>query len=585
VYSYEREIYTFEARADATDKTCLVIGGYYKGNPSPTYYRVDFADENGAHLSLLRNHNYRVVIEEVLAAGYASVAEALANPPSNIVVTITENDGAFGLVAFDEQNYLGTGAGEIIIRRWANAGHQFSVSTDVADGWEVVGTSETGEFHEGFELSSWLIVTSSGLTVGKGDVTFSVTENETDAKRVGYIHLVAGRLHLTVKIVQRFVEIWITGASELVFEPSLGAYSAQTFQLHWLPAGAQVSAMSIPHSGYPAFIYASSNDVPGEGTLATFGDASGERAVTFCPVALTPEEVAANPYIMKSSFARFVAFYNDEFGSTDIEVSHGNYLTTVSDVKSYYVLGGGVHSFTVRSNTAWKIDHVDNDIGIQNISLSSGGYNTTGQTVNFQLTRVNANDGKIAKITLVDPTGRVVDVEVPIKGVSCGLNGTGLTKGIGGSRNYMTHAYGTGADQRCWMVQNSREGTASSVAYGDDNSAPYNTSGYYYTYAQAETGACPAGWRLFTDAEASTLVTEVNQNKNNVGQWWNSNLVGCYYTPLHSSGAHWDTWNRYGYWWGGETLEVEFGASLQTYSYITYYDRVSFWFTVRCVQN
>jgi uncharacterized protein (TIGR02145 family) len=584
VYSYEREIYTFEARADATNKTCLVIGGYYNGNL--TYYRVDFAGKDGTRLSLLRNHNYRVVIKEVLDAGYPSEGEAVSNSPSNIVVEITENDGTLGLIAFDEQNYLGASTGEITIRRWDDAGHRFSVSTDVADGWEVVGTSETGEFHEGFELT-WLTVTSSGLTVGKGDVTFSVTENDTDARRVGYIHLVAGRLHLTVKVVQRFVEIWITGASELFFEPSLGVFTGQTFRVHWLPKGARVSAASIPHSGYPAFAYDPVNDVPGVGALASFGDPSGERDVTFCPTALTAAEINANPYVVKSSFARFVAFYNDDFGSTDIEARQSNYRTILSNVKSYYVLGGGTHSFTVRGNTAWKIDHVENDIGIQGVSLSSGGYNTTGQAVNFQIPVNNANDGKIAKIILVDPTGRVANVEVPIKGVSCGLNGTGLTKDIGGSRNYITHAYGTGAAQRCWMVENSREGTASAKTYANSAATTYANSGYYYTQTQAIASACPAGWLLFTDAEASTLLTAANQDKSGVGKWWfGSNRTGCHYSAAHSLGPLWDHWNQYGYWRGRGLYEIGNSSSSSNNLVTTQYsNRQAHWFSARCVQQ
>jgi uncharacterized protein (TIGR02145 family) len=590
VYLYEREIYTFETEADATDKICLVIGGYYKGNSSPTYYRVDFVDENEDHLSLLRNHSYHVKIKEVLAAGYASVAEAFDNPPSNIVVTITEDDGAFGLIAFDEQNYLGASAGEVTIRRWADTGHQFSVSTDVADGWEVVGTSATSEFHEGFELT-WLTVTSSGLTVGKGNVTFDVDANDTDARRVGYIHLVAGRLHLAVKVVQRLVEVWITGASELVFEPALGVFTGQTFRVHWLPVGAQVSAASIPHSGYPAFAYDSSDDVPGEGALASFGDVSGERDVTFCPAVLTAVEIAANPFVVKSSFARFVAFYNDEFGSTDIEVRQLNYHTS-ADVNVTYALDGHEHSFIVRSNTEWQISAVSDP---QNILQAtpvplSGGNNTAGETVNFKL--VTAGTSAEATLTLTDPNGRVGNINVIIKGVAvCGTEGNAVSVRIG-NNDYLTHMYGT----KCWMVQNSREGTAySSPAFGKPSGNFYlgyadysgQSNGHYYIWSQANAAnnACPNGWHLPTDTEINALMNAVNIDKTGIGKWWCGEygasfdaFAGCYNPDTNS----WYDWGDRGLWWGAVTNR-RFTGTTSTLGDVNTHGTA--WFSVRCVQN
>jgi hypothetical protein len=590
VYLYEQEIYTYEAAAGSAttlaSNTCLVIGAYYNGALS--YYRVDFAKEDGTYLALLRNHGYNVKIVEAIAAGYASAKEAFDNPPSNLVVTITENDGTLGLVAFDEQNYLGASAGEITIRRRA-AGHQFTASTDVAAGWEVVGTSATGEFHEGFELA-WLTVTSSGLTEGKGDVTFDVTENDTDARRVGYIHLAAGRLRLSVKVVQRFVEVWIEGASELVFEPSLGVFTGQTFQVHWLPAGARVSAASIPRSGYPAFAYDDdpANDAPGD----DFSDASGVRDVTFCPAALTAAEIAVNPFAARGSIARFVAFYNDEFDSADIELRQINYHI-VPVVKSYYILGGGVHSFTVRSNTGWAVK--ENSVSDLNGILSPsytpslydqpGGYNTApGDKAYFELVDDKDQDGKTATLTLIDPAGLAADVNITIKAVACGLGGAAYTKDIGGSQPYMTHAYGTGDDQRCWMVENSREGTAEATSYAKSTDPQYATRGYYYTYAQAITpgNACPSGWSLPTEAE----ITAANQFS--VAQtWWTSNSykAGCFYTE-NNTGPRWGHWDGDGYWWNiGSVSDTFDSRSLGATNRGLSGPLDLFWMTVRCVME
>jgi hypothetical protein len=564
---------------------------------------VDFVDENEEHLSLLRNHNYHVKIKEVLAAGYASVAEALANPPSNIVVTITENDGTFGLIAFDEQNYLGASAGEIIIRRRADAGHQFSVSTDVAAGWEVVGTSETSEFHEGFALSSWLTVTSSGLTVGKGDVTFDVTENDTDAKRFGYIHLVAGRLHLAVKVVQRFVEIWIEGASELVFEPSSGVFSGQTFQVKWLPAGARVSAAAIPSSGYPAFSYDDdpANDVPGD----DFSDASGARDVTFCPAALTAAEIAVNPFAARASIARFVAFYNDEFDSADIELRQVNYHI-VPDVDAAYALNSDyVQAFTVRSNTKWAVKpgSLQDFHDIVHELNPSGDGNTTGEQAPFKLVSDETLDGQTATFTLYDPDGLAGDVDVTITATGCGINAVPVSKHIGNG-DYLTHAYAG----KCWMVQNSREGEHSAELfglnlagdrigsvnnnYGDFTEFIGQGNGYYYTWQQgnAPGNACPAGWRLPTEAEIYTLKPLVEADASGIGKWWlgpgaiaQNTLTGLY-NPRQGKWYQWnvelDLWAsapNYFQWFGKVTGEIVIPGRA--------YQLDQHWYSVRCVQN
>jgi uncharacterized protein (TIGR02145 family) len=321
---------------------------------------------------------------------------------------------------------------------------------------------------------------------------------------------------------------------------------------------------------------------------------------------LTGPEIAADPYVVKSSFARFVAFYNDEFDSVDIETRQFNYHISVSNVKSYYVLGGGVHSFTVRGNTGWKVGSVENDNGIEEISPSSGEA-ATGQTVNFELAHDNTKDEQIAKIILVDPTGRAGNVEVPVRGVACGLDAIAYGKTIG-SNSYGTHAYGTGADQRCWMVENSIEGTYSGRAFGRDanrnriggfdsgyGSFDDNVNGYYYTYTQAmaDNNACPTGWRLFTTAEANTLAITANTPglKTTVGKWWtlyaNNAFAGNFYTSVNPvNPSLWSHWDTHGVWWGSE-LDMNYSSNTNSVNVVAGYigNEAWYWFSVRCVQD
>jgi uncharacterized protein (TIGR02145 family) len=235
----------------------------------------------------------------------------------------------------------------------------------------------------------------------------------------------------------------------------------------------------------------------------------------------------------------------------------------------------------VRSSTLWKIDRVDNDFGIENISLTSGGNNTTtGQQVTFTLKHDNTKNGQIAKIILVDPTGEMGEVEVPIKGISCGLGGAEVNKTIG-SKLYKTHAYGTGAAQRCWMVQNSTEGASYTLDHYVGDAAKIN--GKYYTWEQASqaNNACPAGWDLPADAEINALIPGVAS----AGKWWCGSAgtdTGAF--AGHTGGGWGDTGN----WWGSVNKRA-FGSNSASLggSMFGPYDATSVTvsMSVRCVQR
>ncbi len=77
--SLTAKIYTFEAGAEpigSVDATALVIGGKYNGTSTITYYRLDFLNNGGTPLALLRNNKYIATITEV--SGPGSVDEETA---------------------------------------------------------------------------------------------------------------------------------------------------------------------------------------------------------------------------------------------------------------------------------------------------------------------------------------------------------------------------------------------------------------------------------------------------------------------------------------------------------------------------
>ncbi|MBQ5980538.1 MAG: hypothetical protein IJL58_11045 [Bacteroidales bacterium] len=69
--------------------TCILLKGYYNGETTATYYRIDLMDENlDGYFPLYRNYNYQITISEVGNRGAADAATAmLRNSGGNISMT------------------------------------------------------------------------------------------------------------------------------------------------------------------------------------------------------------------------------------------------------------------------------------------------------------------------------------------------------------------------------------------------------------------------------------------------------------------------------------------------------------------
>jgi hypothetical protein len=143
------------------------------------------------------------------------------------------------------------------------------------------------------------------------------------------------------------------------------------------------------------------------------------------------------------------------------------------------------------------------------------------------------------------------------------------------------------------MVQNSKEGTPSGIAFGWDTEKQHGGShagtgqsdhfgkvnGYYYNgHAQAAT-ACPGDWSLPTKAEALEMASEVNANRALLAKWWsNDDFAGSYSVTSNV----WSNWRNMGYWF---TLENPGAFTAQP----PYINGISdhgegLWMSVRCVQ-
>ncbi len=203
--AYTGEIYTFEAARAAENSLstspCLIIEGYFDGETSPCFYRVDFVyDGNpagsggtaGTYMPLLRNTLYQVKVTAANRAGYKTLEEALNSYGVNTndrlkYQTISYNPGDISDMVFDEQYMLGTNAqsGYFDLNPAGETGRTFVIYTNYPTGYEVLTSP------------SWISAITG--STGAGTQTFTLTAGQnTGATREGELILAAGRLRYTV---------------------------------------------------------------------------------------------------------------------------------------------------------------------------------------------------------------------------------------------------------------------------------------------------------------------------------------------------------------------------------------------------
>jgi len=110
--AFERTIYLYEAKAAAPKKaseaTCIIVGGTYKNDKMPTYYRLDFFQPDGVtYRDVLRNHKYRVNITGVEGRGHATPDDAFHSQAVNMKFEVIDwNDGGMSHIFIEGMQYV-----------------------------------------------------------------------------------------------------------------------------------------------------------------------------------------------------------------------------------------------------------------------------------------------------------------------------------------------------------------------------------------------------------------------------------------------------------------------------------------------
>lgn len=104
-YGYERK------NADAKEISCLIVKGTYQNEVC--YYKIDFVNTDKVRYDILRNHFYKVTINDVRAKGYKSPEDALKGLAANNLALSEEiqsfptfSDGAGTLVVKGDKTFF-----------------------------------------------------------------------------------------------------------------------------------------------------------------------------------------------------------------------------------------------------------------------------------------------------------------------------------------------------------------------------------------------------------------------------------------------------------------------------------------------
>lgn len=371
------EIYTFETEAGSasslSQNTCLVIGGKYGSEQQPSYYRIDFAktsSDKTTYLALLRNHSYKVNINDINAPGVSTPEEAFHSRPINIEAeVIAWNDAIISEIVVNGQYMLGVSKGKFSFSRneqtESSSDNTLTVTTDYPQGWIV-----NKIINEHDEPADWLdIVPKKGVAGVDTETKLLLSLNNTGNIRKASVQIEAGRLIYQVQVTQDIkgeIEIRILDSNgesditELFFtSPASGTPTPEKFIVQWTPSS---EIIKIEKGGsLDNFIFDTAYDLPGINETS-ITDGSGKKTFTIKPRPFTPEEIENTPFMEKSTRITFTIFDGLEAHSKTLYLQQMINMIKPENLGSIYKLDGSTHKITIESNTKWKIKSIQETI-------------------------------------------------------------------------------------------------------------------------------------------------------------------------------------------------------------------------------
>lgn len=209
------EIYLFESTALSDNPATptglrLVFEGDFT-NADETihcYYPVDFTTPAGDYMPVLRNNRYQFTVTEAMGRGCEQLGEAVASfgVMSNLRTSLlVVDESGITHTVWNGEHYLGSG-GPVTLAYKAGSTESIPVTTNYAGGWQIDTTQGdgTGIVYQGAS-TDWLTAVKVGASNDQ-NANLSLTAGSVwmDAMpRIATVHLKAGRLRLTVTVMQK----------------------------------------------------------------------------------------------------------------------------------------------------------------------------------------------------------------------------------------------------------------------------------------------------------------------------------------------------------------------------------------------
>ncbi len=487
-----------------TNRMALVVGGYFNGSTTETFYRLDFA-VNKSLVNVLRNHLYQFNISKVTGGGYPDPETAYNSQAMNMAVDIYEWDETdMGEIVFDGQYYLSVSKGEFeFTRESRNASsndNTLFVETDVPTGWQAtIWNDQAGTVALSNDQTTgnpWLRVSSTSASAGRTTVILSMDANTGLTERTAYIHIASGRLIYKVKVTQtlktQFALYILPNVEEIVFPSGLYALDPivpQQFVLNWYANSANYYIRPVQNGGLQG--------LSGLPTSAPQTLAGNSHNFTVTPADFTANEVdpvTGNRFLEKVSRLEVTA-ENGEGGllMKTIILRQKNYAIVVTASPAYQLMGE-LQTIKVYANAPWmaEIEAGGTAIDEGGLTVLSGmGDPINGEPVSFRMINGNASTISGKSTIIFKPLNHTY-----FETLSVDINGQ-----FGYVFEYGGHYY---------------------LMNTSDNAVGLRWGG---VYVNTPPNPCPSGWSLPATAMHSAMVAASGQTFGN--HWSNS---GPYYS-------------------------------------------------------
>ena len=203
------------------NRMAIVVGGYFNGSPTETFYRLDFA-RNGALINVLRNHLYQFSIAGVSGTGSSSVVNAYTSVTMNMRVNVLAwNETDMGNIVFNGDSYFSVNPTQLHFTPANNQTATATIRTNIPNFSMSLGgvtrLQAGGAMPATYiDSATGLIYTlSNGATSDTYNLAVSTLLPNTGAQniRVNNWTFVAGRLNMPFTVDQAWANPYISVAN------------------------------------------------------------------------------------------------------------------------------------------------------------------------------------------------------------------------------------------------------------------------------------------------------------------------------------------------------------------------------------